>query len=169
MYWTFDNKCVMEISYQSPFSWNSQKHKNAKYFLFCCGIELWCVNSSGHPDLLWSGCVEPESRRTVLNMGLLLIMRGYPGTEEVCLLSHWSKHIFCFWPGFECARGLWHFFLKWCACATESPFLANSHYCLSSLFTLWAYTVVGVQNFLIANSAKDFVWAMTVYQWIGLN
>lgn len=65
MYWTFDNKYILEISYQSPYTWNSQKHKNPKYFLFCCGIEFWCVNSPGHPDLLWSGCVEPESKKTI--------------------------------------------------------------------------------------------------------
>lgn len=135
MYWTFYNEYIKEISYQSPFSGNSQKHKNAKYFLFCCGLELWCVNSSGHTDLLWSSCVGPESRKTVLNMCLLLIMRGYPGTKEVCLLSHWSKQIFCFWPGFKSTRGLWHFFVKLSACATGSPFLAKSqsHYCLSCL------------------------------------
>lgn len=141
MYWMFYKECIMEISYQLPFSWNSQKHKNAKYFLFCCGIELWCVNSSGHPDLLRSGCVGPESRKTVLKTCLLLIMRGYPGTEEVCLLNHWSKHIFCFWPGFGCARGLWHFLVKLCACAKEVLFWLSHITAWAVSLRLTIYTV----------------------------
>lgn len=84
------------ISYLSVENVRCRRVQNT----FCYGVDLY-RNSSGHTDVFWNGCVEPESRNTILNVCLLLIMRGHCGPGAACFLGRCSKHIFCFWCGFE--------------------------------------------------------------------
>lgn len=159
----------MEISYQLPFGWNVRCRRMQN--TFCCGIDL-CMNSSGHPDIFWNGCVEPESRNTILNVCLLLIVRGHRGPEVACLLGRCSKHIFCFWCGFECDQGTLTLRYKiryvYVLCQLKGcPFLATHLTAWSVLLRLAIYVVDtysgwNEKNFLFADSANEFVWRVTV-------